>query len=274
MSCPPPSPPPPPPPPPPAPPAPAAPPRRPGLLLSQRIPGQQQLPAVPLPRAAAAQSLRGPPPKPWACPARPSPQAESPTSEESNQDFHVPHDPAAPQPGSQQQQQQGRTPASHLRPAPAHGSPGADAYATPLPARQLPAVLLSKPLSKMDVACAHDTIGVVFAAEAVRASGLLRAGVQQLAFVLKDERGGAHECRLSASRNGRFCYLAGLGAFLGEARAAPGDTLRIQLASSGRLVVALAPAPQEQPQQQPRAPEAAAAAAAAHVQRPQLVSTQ
>jgi hypothetical protein len=221
------------------------------------MPGQP-LPALPRVAATASEPLRGLLAKAWAFTSRASPQAESPTSEESNQDFHMPH------------HQQGRTPASTLRAA-TRGSPSADPYATPLPAGAAarpaqPALLLGKQLSKMDVACAHDTIGVVFAAEAVQVSGLLRPGAQQLALVLKDALGASHECRLAASKNGRFCYLSGLGAFLAGQGAQPGDGLSVQLASSGRLVVAVA-AGAPQPGAQPRAQAWAAVQAEQAVQR-------
>jgi hypothetical protein len=190
------------------------------------------LPGMPLPNLPGADSLKGMLTKAWPG-ARP--QAESPTSEESNQEFHMPH-------SSLHHDLAGRTPASSNRSS-REGSPVAGEGC-------LPGVLLTKPLSKMDVACAHDPIGIVFGADEVLASGLLRGSSQEICFVLKDTSGGSHPCKLSASRNRKFCYLSGLGCFLQQEGAQAGDRVAIGLASSGRLMVSLAPQPELLPEQQ------------------------
>lgn len=101
--------------------------------------------------------------------------------------------------------------------------------------------VLSKQLTKMDVACAHDSVGVVLPIEDVIKSQMLDPTMPSLSFTITDNTHKLYHCQLSRSSNGKFAYLTGLGDFLATQQAEPGHSLCIVLAKSGGLLAQVQP---------------------------------
>jgi hypothetical protein len=172
--------------------------------------------------------------------------------------LHADDDASAPETTSRCFQQQGHQPGHALTwhpmiRLPAHK--GAATTAHPLfqpPAARvnvlatgsLP-VLLMKRLTKMDVACAHDQVGIVLPKEDVSASGMLMGLDEDVAmhFVVGDAMAEGEDtampCALTPSGNRRFWYLTGLGPFLKRYRANHGQVLELSRCPGGTLMAYL-----------------------------------
>jgi hypothetical protein len=114
--------------------------------------------------------------------------------------------------------------------------------------------LLAKQLTKMDVACAHDQVGIVLPREDVLGSGILgmMGQQQQQQQLLQGEQEGSEcpplelriadlgsadkraasardwmSCQLTQSSNRKFWYLTGLGSFLKRHSARDGQVLEL-----------------------------------------------
>lgn len=72
-------------------------------------------------------------------------------------------------------------------------------------------------------------------------SRLVEPGVSCVAFNVKDAllQGRGYRLQIAESRNGRFCYMTGLGPFLAAHAARAGDEVGIYLSVQGALLARL-----------------------------------